>query len=237
MGYTPINELPAPPAFMLKEAEEAETQYIQELAQQVMTIKEARELLLPIIAQANESPVNKVFRKALECYKTAVFKYMPSWEEKRRWNYKRMLDGTMYYYDEHVGLTSREYNCGKMRDNAEKFQDKQIEKFCSTKSGNCPRTRLQRAYKLRRSIGKFQNRKWLGIVKANGEWSFLSLRHDMRNIIGYQERYFKVPNFWKIMEDFKKNKFSQKYIDNCDWYELLIPIGAEPMVVDLPELV
>ena len=58
MTYTPINELPAPPAFMLEELECEERAYNSELMARIFTIREAR-------------PIRIVFRKKLQTHPVA----------------------------------------------------------------------------------------------------------------------------------------------------------------------
>ena len=236
MEYTPINELPAPPAFMLEEAEEAETQYIQDLAQQVMTIKEARVLLLPIIAQAYESPANKVFREALEDYTIEVINNSSSVvrDNIRRngtaWSIRRFFRGMIYYYDELMPLTTKRYSCEQMKSNVRRFEKKQMDDFCRTKSGKVPACRIRRAYDLRCEWEKrLGMRPVKGIVKENGDWFPAKAWQDQSYGIGCQYRYFKSPSFWVVMDDFKKNKFKESYIYDFGWYHLLTEIGRDPM--------
>lgn len=230
MDYTPINELPAPPAFMLEEAEEAETQYIQDLAQQVMTIKEARVVLLPIIAQANESPANKVFREALEDYTRKVLEYSAPHlrsgmiRNGSTWNISRFFLGKIYHNGNYKHLTTKRYSTLQMRLNVTALERRQLEKFCRTKSGKVPAYRIRRAYDLKREVWKHE--KIVGRVIENGDW-LPYWEYRGQGTIARQKRYFKPPSFWVLMEDFKKNRYRETYIYDWSWCHLMTEVGRD----------
>jgi hypothetical protein len=55
--YTPIDELPMPPAFMIAEAEEAERDYNTYLLQRIMTINEARPIRIALRQKLQTHPL------------------------------------------------------------------------------------------------------------------------------------------------------------------------------------
>jgi hypothetical protein len=64
MMYTPLSELPAPPAFMLEEVEREERAYNTELLSRVLTICEARPIRLELRKKFNTHPVAQLLHDA-----------------------------------------------------------------------------------------------------------------------------------------------------------------------------
>lgn len=62
--YTPLSELPHPPAFMIEEVEREERAYNTELLMRVLTIKEARPIRLELRKKLNTHPVAQLLHDA-----------------------------------------------------------------------------------------------------------------------------------------------------------------------------
>ena len=85
--YTPISELPHPPAFMIEEAEREETIYRTELLKRVLIIREARPIRLELRKKFNTHPVAQLLHDATARAKMIIERHNARFKpDAREWD-------------------------------------------------------------------------------------------------------------------------------------------------------
>lgn len=81
--YTPISELPHPPAFMLEEVEQEERKYNTELLMKILTIKEAQPIRLELRKKLNTHPVAQLLHDASAVEQEYIDRVKAMWTNDR----------------------------------------------------------------------------------------------------------------------------------------------------------
>ena len=197
MTYTPTEQLPPPPQWMLDEVETAEQAHLTDLMNKCFTIRTFRKHVLPIYYQY-KSATGKIMGDAIEAWKqqqrdeaeyrirycgwpTAVPLYEdPRFLTRTDMTFHRRFMNCHYYNDN--GEFKRDYAsplhcyfkspCVKKVLAKQKLIEKMGREFVAYKTGKVPETRMTR----------FRN-------------------------LEFNYSYLKNGNFWAYMAKFKENKF------------------------------
>lgn len=154
MSYTEISQLPPPPQWMLDEANAEDLKQSQAMLPTLMTIREFRKVMLPIIYEA-KSATGRIMKDAINWAnetdeKRATYEHenFRVHRKKRRLPFRKAIfhdygerlwnDGA---YNPSFGVSPTEAK----RKASEKFQDEQLRKFVAYKSGKVPESRYYRA--------------------------------------------------------------------------------------------
>ena len=196
MTYTPTDQLPPPPQWMLDEVETAEQAHLTDLMNQCFTIRTFRKHVLPIYYQY-KSATGKIMGDAIEAWKqqqrdeaeyrirycgwpTAVPLYEnPRYLTSYDTSFHRRFMNSKHYNDR--GVFRPDYAdhpcyfhspCAKKVLAKQKLIEKMGREFVAYKTGKVPETRMRR------------------------------FRH-----LEFNYSYFKNGPFWAYMDKFKENKF------------------------------
>lgn len=212
MTYTPTDQLPSPPQWMLDEVAVAEQAHLIDLMNQCFTIQTFRDNVLPIYYR-HKSATGKIMGDAIDAWKEGQimnheFRKSYGIKEELPWNSTRW-NTTPYatfahsYYQNIEGIVFNDgdyqkecYICPsrKMRQNALEFRHKQVRDFVAYKSsGRVPQSRLATVNQLVRT--------WR--VSQPG-----------------------VRGFWEILDAWKAMKF--KKMDDMRAYEMRFKTGDIP---------
>ena len=138
MTFTPIDELPPPPAWMVEDAEKTDLAEAHSLLPQLWTIREFRKIALPIVlgVKSNTGPI---MREAIKTAKDATTAHWMSYFPREERLAELIAEET---FRRSINRTTL---CDAKRNAAKAFQEKQLEKFVAFKSGRVPKNRLNAA--------------------------------------------------------------------------------------------
>jgi len=204
MTYTPTDQLPPPPKFMLDEVEVAEKAHLEDLMNRCFTIRTFRKHVLPIY-YANKSATGKIMGDAIEVWKQkqreqaeyrrlygpAGYREIPVYEDPRYLTrtdfsfHRRFMNSNYYNYKGEWRCDSSDASyyfkspCAKKVLAKKKLVEKMGRQFVAYKTGKVPETRMR---VFRELEGNYN-------INTNG-------------------------NFWEYMAKFKANKFKDRYLWN-----------------------
>ena len=199
MTYTPTDQLPPPPQWMLDEVEAAEQAHLTDLMNQCFTIRTFRKHVLPIYYRY-KSATGKIMGDAIEAWKDGqrkqseyrqrhgynLGKYgLPLWERDNWMKHPKITFASSYWDD----VETKVYNDGdwrphiytcpskKMRQNFIRYHIVEVRKFVAYKTGKVPNTRCDTAREL---IGSWQQSLMEGVGNLKGIWEILDAWKKMR---------------------------------------------------------
>ncbi len=202
MTYTPTDQLPQPPQWMLDEVAVAEQAHLTDLMNQCFTIRNFRKHVLPIYYK-HKSATGKIMGDAIDAWKEGQTKQseyrqnhgynlgkygLVAWERDEWMKHPQMTFAKLYWDD----IETKVYNDGdwrphiytcpskQMRRNFLNHHIEEVRKFIAYKNGKVPRTRIAVVQDLigdwQTSLMDFQN----GVGNLKGIWAILDEWKAMR---------------------------------------------------------
>ena len=226
MVYTPTDQLPPPPKFILDEVETAEKAHLEDLMNKCFTIRTFRKHVLPIYYRY-KSATGHIMAEAIKTWREGQQKYSdycmenynignmsfyaPPWERVDNTSLPFEVRYNSYFHKSYF-RDIEDYECledgtlrpfcykspsYKMRDNALAFMKRQLLNFIAYKNGKVPASRIRYATEI---LGDWHPiRENIIKLRNGGEWVYF----------GYTPRPFKYRKFWDIMDDWKAMKFKK----------------------------
>jgi len=214
MTFTPIDELPPPPAWMLEDAEKSDLAEAHSLLPQLWTIREFRKIALPIVLGV-KSKTGPIMRDAIKSAKDATIAYWMSRFPREEVLLRRVADETFRRSINRTPL------CERKREAAKAFQEKQLGKFVAFNNGRVPKNRLNAA----RNMSDYWKKTWREDEDYSGHldekcvrpMSFLDAHNiprdraglkfcwDNTHIYGKVFVKYRFHTHWEMMDYWKKN--------------------------------
>ena len=197
MTYTPIELLPPPPKKMLEEAEKEEANYMREMLEKVLTIKEAKDIRRAIWEKLNRHPITQ-----------QIYDLIPPKNRKLDWLFKKELGSLRHSY-----RAAPKWNVKTRWRQLIAFRNE----FCLYKKGKNKGTINFKLYRLAEKINSEWNEIMGNCVRhlkygANANYCLVYIPSEggvgSRNFT--LEEFYKV-GYWNFMlYNFKLNKYEPK---------------------------
>jgi len=213
MTFTPIDELPPPPAWMVEDAEKADLAEAHSLLPQLWTIREFRKIALPIVLGV-KSKTGLIMREAIIGVEKNIQLFIEKFGMPSNFQEKSPFVFKIFTYSK---------KCWVMGEAADVFKRKQLEKFVAFKNGKVPKNRANAVknvanyWKPRQGIteNRYYDRSfetehpesWLDAygIPRNREGLTFNGYGGVRSVYG--ALYIKHKHFtmWDMLEYWKKN--------------------------------